>query len=277
MSDRYAPITLGAPEHATLVMNGFHVTDVRFVPGDVLPPHEHEWAGIAVMLDGSFDLCMRGHTYACTPSTAFTEPAGERHSNRMQRAGAHVVVVQVDPRARDRLRPYIEFADSVHHVPNSAAAAQARSIARELSTPDAVTPLAVEGLVLEFLAGLARAMDRQESRPPRWLARVEELLRERFRESLHVQEIASEVSVHPVHLMRVFRAHHGTSVGGYVRRLRLEWAAERLGKSDDSIASIAHQAGFADQSHFTRILRTHMGRTPARYRAAVRDMTILDD
>jgi AraC family transcriptional regulator len=40
--------------------------------------------------------------------------------------------------------------------------------------------------------------------------------------------------------------------------------------TDDSIARIALDAGFADQSHFTRAFRRHHGVTPARYRELVR-------
>ena len=270
MPDRFAPIDLGAPEHTSLAIEGFRVTDVRFRPNDVIPPHEHEWAVIAVMLEGSFDVHLRGHNYACMPLTTFTEPAGERHDNRMQRAGARVLAVQVDPQASERLRPYTSVADAVHHWPHASASRRARAMAAELHAPDTATPLAVEGLVLEFLADLARGSTRAELARPRWLARVEDLLHERFRDTLRTAAIASEVDVHPVHLMRVFRAHHRQSLGAYVRRLRIDWAAERLIRSDDPLVHIAHAAGFADQSHFTRLFRAHTGRTPARYRAAKR-------
>ena len=73
--------------------------------------------------------------------------------------------------------------------------------------------------------------------------------------------------MHPAHLARVFRAHHGVSVGEYARRLRLAWAAGELARTDTPLAVIASQAGFADQSHFTRLFRQHLGITPARYRA----------
>jgi AraC-like DNA-binding protein/quercetin dioxygenase-like cupin family protein len=268
MPDRFVPITFGAPEHAGLEFAGFRVIEVRFLPEQYLPPHEHEWASIAVMLEGSFDLRMRGRTYSCPPSTAFTEPAGDRHANRMQRAGAHLLVVQVDPAHYEPLRPYAGLIGSMHHLPRAPVSRYARSVAGELAAPDDVTPLSVEGLVLEFLATLARSLDGRERHPPPWLVRVEDMLHERFRESLRVQEIAAEVNVHPAYLMRVFRERHRTTLGGYVRQLRIQWAAERVLCTDQPLAAIAHAAGFADQSHFTRLFRRHTGRTPARYRAA---------
>ena len=66
--------------------------------------------------------------------------------------------------------------------------------------------------------------------------------------------------------MRAFRARFGVSVGTYVRRERIRWASRALRNTDAPIAEIALQAGFADQSHFTRTFVRHMGVSPGRYR-----------
>jgi AraC family transcriptional regulator len=92
----------------------------------------------------------------------------------------------------------------------------------------------------------------QAGRPPRWLARAEELLRAHAFTQRRLGEVAAQVGVHPVHLQRVFRAHHGMSMGAYQRRLRLDWAARMLVSSEQPIVDIALEAGFADHSHFTR-------------------------
>jgi AraC-like DNA-binding protein len=55
-----------------------------------------------------------------------------------------------------------------------------------------------------------------------------------------------------------------------LRELRLTWAAGRLADSDDAIAQVALEAGFFDQSHFTRMFKRHFGLTPLAYRRAAR-------
>jgi AraC family transcriptional regulator len=107
-------------------------------------------------------------------------------------------------------------------------------------------------------------------RPGRWLQEAYELLQERFRETPTAAEIAAQVGVHPSHLARCFRAYYRESLGGCVRRLRLEWAAGELVRSDVPLAFLANEAGFVDQSHFTRSFKSRFGMTPARYRAAHR-------
>jgi AraC family transcriptional regulator len=60
------------------------------------------------------------------------------------------------------------------------------------------------------------------------------------------------------------------TVARYARGLRLDWAAQRLVEGDCTLAEVAAQAGFADQSHFTRAFREYAGVTPGRYRALLR-------
>jgi AraC family transcriptional regulator len=130
------------------------------------------------------------------------------------------------------------------------------------------TPLVLEGLALELTAAAARGPATPRAQP--WLERARELLHERGLPPPTATEIAARVGVHPSHLARAFRAQYGESVGDCARRLRLEWAAGRLARSDVALVSLATEAGFVDQSHFTRAFKQQFGLTPARYRRAHR-------
>jgi AraC family transcriptional regulator len=78
------------------------------------------------------------------------------------------------------------------------------------------------------------------------------------------------VGVHPVTLARGFRRAYGCSVGAYLRRLRVARAAQRLAETDDALAEIALEAGFADQSHFSNLFRRETGVSPSAFRRSVR-------
>jgi AraC-like DNA-binding protein len=67
-----------------------------------------------------------------------------------------------------------------------------------------------------------------------------------------------------------FRREYGVTVTEYARSLRLEWARTQIVLDAAPLARIAYEAGFADQSHFTRAFRRHTGVTPGRYRELVR-------
>jgi AraC-like DNA-binding protein len=52
--------------------------------------------------------------------------------------------------------------------------------------------------------------------------------------------------------------------------LRSRTAMERISQGEDSLARLAVEVGFADQSHLTRTIRRHTGRSPAELRALLR-------
>jgi AraC family transcriptional regulator len=274
MAARHAPITLGSSESRCADVDGLLVTWVRFPPLAKLPLHTHERATVAVILNGSFEGLMRHTSHPCPASTFLTEPPGEPHGNVFDRAGADVLTVQPDPDRLDLAEPFAGVLGEVNHIRDLGVASMARRAASELRIPDSVAPFAVEGLVLELLALAARLRNADaigaERRAPRWLSQARTLLHDRYRDQLRLAEVAGVVGVHPVHLARVFRLKYGTPVGAYVRGLRLTWAAARLTDSEDTIAQIALEAGFFDQSHFTRMFRRQFGLTPQAYRRAVR-------
>jgi AraC family transcriptional regulator len=114
-----------------------------------------------------------------------------------------------------------------------------------------------------------RSASKSDRRFPQWLERVRNILEQRFAEPYKLSEIAAEAGVHPVHLAREFRKHYGTSVGEYLRRVRIEYACRELMGSNAAVTNIAAAAGFADQSHFSRTFKRFCGTTPGRYRASV--------
>lgn len=262
---------MGSHDWTTTEVGPFRVTDAWFPPGAELPAHTHDRPCMGVTLEGSFDLTFPGQLFECAPTSVSIEPLGERHSNRIGNAGAHLLVLQPDPGASELLRPCENLLSRVTHRRHPGVAGDAWRLTQELRASDSAAALSIEGLILQMLAAATRL---DESDPlgagvPQWLERAHELIRARFRERLTMRHIADEVGVHPVHLGRSFRARYRVLIGTYVRRLRLEWASRQLASSGASLAAIALQAGFTDQSHFTRLFKTYAGVTPAQYRRLV--------
>lgn len=117
-----------------------------------------------------------------------------------------------------------------------------------------------------------RSVDTSVRRLPLWLEQARKLLQTQFAEQPTLSMIADDVGVHPVHLARQFRKHYGSSVGEYLRSLRIEFACEQLLASDEPLVKIATAAGFADQSHFSRTFRRLRGTTPGKYRTALKSV-----
>ena len=101
------------------------------------------------------------------------------------------------------------------------------------------------------------------------MTEARQLLHDRFNEALTLTDVAEDVNVHPVHLSREFKREFGWTVGDYVRRLRVDFVRRQL-STGAALADLALQAGFADQSHLTRVFKRLTGQTPHQLRAAGR-------
>jgi AraC family transcriptional regulator len=131
---------------------------------------------------------------------------------------------------------------------------------------DSLSPLIVEGLMMEIAGEGARQTYEKGYGVPTWMNKAVTLLKERSKESLTLAEIADFAGVHPIHLAQTFRKTQGLTVGQFLRRERLENARHDLLKTEKLLAEIAFDNGFADQSHFSRLFKQKFGTTPAVYR-----------
>jgi AraC family transcriptional regulator len=267
MSLRYRAITSGAAGAKSLQVDGLLVSALDYAPETRTPAHENEGACLTVTLHGSWLVHDCAKAFACTPGVVHVVPGGARHYSRFESAGARMFALYVAEEKQDELGAARGALDSVRHFRDGRVEELARSAMREIQFPDAATSLALEGLALEMLAWTARPHGNVPGeKRSRWLRRVEERLRAEFRTTPSYEEIAREVGVHRVHLARSFRAATGLSMGAFVRRLRLEWTADQLVRTSKPLVELAAEAGFADQSHFTRLFRAKTGMTPALYR-----------
>jgi len=267
------PVTLGSPAFRSTATDDFRVTEAEFAPNTVLPAHAHERTIVGVIVAGGFDLTIGARRLPIHAGACMIEPAGTAHSNRLGPTGSRNVILELAPHlAGEWFDAGPRFLEEPAAVRDGRLARIATLLRRELQSPDAVSPLAIEALGLELLALAARrtAVEGRGRSRPAWLLRVEERLHATLDAPVSLSELASEAGVHRVHVGRTFRAYFGCSIGDYHRQLRIQWAARELAAGDDTLSNIAQRAGFADQSHFTRVFRQWMGTTPQHYRAQQR-------
>jgi AraC family transcriptional regulator len=86
---------------------------------------------------------------------------------------------------------------------------------------------------------------------------------------LDARELAKAANWSSFHFHRCFKAVTGENVNDYVRRTRLEMAANQLiFLTDESIIQIAQQCGFQSAASFTHAFKKQFGCTPSRWRAS---------
>jgi AraC family transcriptional regulator len=264
------PVSLGSPKFDTLACGPFLVTNALFPAAHTLGKHFHDRTVLGVTLAGEWDSIVGSTRLANAPGMLHVEPAGDCHVNQFGSQGAHVVIIQPD-QSDTLLQPFKSLLATAFQIRVGFPGLQiAERLRRELCRQDDLTPLAVESLCLDMLVSTSRLQRIGDEPAPAWLSRTVDYVRARFLERPSLRELGDVAGVSPGHFSREFRRLYGMSAAQYLRRLRLEWAAERLRKPDDPLAEIASAAGFADQSHFTRRFKRQFGVTPAAFRAASR-------
>lgn len=261
-------VTHGADMPTSVRAGPFRASIACYPPNLRIPSHFHDWSCVSVLLEGRFEQRFHGRTCDCPPGVVLAKPPGERHEDRWFSAWSRHFIIEVDPGRHADLGPIRPIAEQILHVDGIGAELIAMAAWRELREADSMTPLAIEGLALQLLARTGRRdMERTDRETlPTWLRTARDYLHDNFARSFRLVDVAKVAGVHPDHLSRSFSARFRTTIGEYVRRLRVEAAATRLLASDESIAAIAYGTGFSDQSHLTRTFKRLMGVTPGRYR-----------
>ena len=90
------------------------------------------------------------------------------------------------------------------------------------------------------------------------------------REWPRVGELANIAGVHRVQLARQFRRYFGCSVSAYIRRSRVQLAAERI-VAGGNIAAASHDAGFYDHAHLCRAFEAETSLSPSGWRSVSSD------
>jgi AraC family transcriptional regulator len=257
----------GRQELNRIKRSGQTVTETQHAPSSIMPDHVHDAATICVTLTGHGIESIDGVSVPTGPGCVLMRGPNMMHANQYGAVPHRGFMIELEQEWLHTCRHFLRVFEGQRYFSGGLVSALALRIYRESRVKDSVAPVIVEGLMLELLGHASRSLIKTPVRPPSWLTQARDLLHGRFNDSLNLDEIANAVGVHPTHLARTFKKHYRTTVGEYVRRLRLDWATRQLSETEDSIAEIAASAGFYDQSHFSHLFKLHTGFTPAYFRA----------
>jgi AraC family transcriptional regulator len=258
-----------APTHSQ-VYDGVSIAESTYALGTIMTPHAHDSALITLVLSGDATEENRGRSRNLQAQTLLFTPAYEMHGHQFRNEGRWLNMQVSDSWLARVAAGNAALPVLTQLLQNHTAVAWANRIRTELRQHDAVSQLAIEGALLLLLTDLSRAQSSGERTRPRWLVIVEDAIEASVAEPPSVDALASMAGVHASHLLRTFKRHHGMTIASYVRKRRIERARGEIGAGKRPLSSIALDAGFADQSHFTRVFRQTYGETPGHYARSLR-------
>jgi AraC-like DNA-binding protein len=247
---------------------GFRRLAARF-HGHAYDAHRHDCYAVGVTLAGVQAFQYRGAERASSVGQTMVLHPDEVHDGHAGAAeGFTYHMLYVDPAligaALDGASP--PFVRDVVAKDDELAAIIAEAFE---DFPHAPAAMAVDSIVARLADTLDRRSDRRPPRPGRrdCLAaaeRARQLLEETTDPAISSADLERVTGFDRYALSRAFRAAFGSSPHRYLVARRVA-RAQRLLTTGASLADAAAGAGFADQSHFTRHFKAHLGLTPGRY------------
>jgi len=100
-------------------------------------------------------------------------------------------------------------------------------------------------------------------------ARVRNILRSRLAEPPSLEQLSKEVGVSQFHLSRTFSKETGMTIPQFLRRIRMERAAELLCGGGHNVTQAAFAVGYASLGHFSKSFCEVIGCCPTLYPQAL--------
>ncbi len=236
-----------------------------------LPTHTHDTYSIGIALHGVQRLVFAEQTLLAGPGTVLLSSPGQvvAHAPLPGSGWAHKML-HVSP-------DFLRHLQRQGYIPRrqpltfgSPLRSDAAWVARYDALHQQQTPPSEQALGALLGALFAPAVVGGGAPDPRFqgaVADVQAYLQGHQQQKLALDGLASRFALDKYQLVRQFRQHVGMTPNGYLTMLRVE-QAKRLLAQGCSLVETALEAGFYDQSHFSRYFLRYTGFTPGDFQRA---------
>ncbi|HUP44006.1 MAG TPA: AraC family transcriptional regulator [Thermoanaerobaculia bacterium] len=242
----------------------WYFRDKVLLPGEGHGWSSHSHAVITLVLAGRLNEDLGSEVQSCGAFELHYKPQGLPHATSTGPNGVRMLLVGFSETARDGERAM----GQPRVVPGGARAARAftelLSIASMVQQRSGDPRCAIRRLQEE---SLGRSTAGEVVKRPSWITEVRARIQAEEAQRNRLARLASEFGVHPVYLARTFRSCYGLTIGSLRRRLRTDRAVMRLLTGDVSLARLALELGYSDESHFAREFKRETGWTPGGFRS----------
>ena len=100
-------------------------------------------------------------------------------------------------------------------------------------------------------------------------------LDENFKDDINIEKVEAICHYSYRNINRIFEALHHETIGKYIKRLRLEKAAQYLLYSEMGVSEIGYEVGFIDRAVFSKAFKKKYGCAPSAFRIRNESMGII--
>jgi AraC-like DNA-binding protein len=273
-----------------LLYGGFSALGVSIEWHDFFARRELDWG--RSFHPGSVELCLNfagsGELHACEPvavrpqmAVAYTSRRTPVAARRLAGEVHRFLTIELHPDflakqiagAESALEPALRGKSSAVAPPRPLSVAHEQLAARLAAPPvsPAALPLWFQSKVLELIAEFLFApqpemfCERHKRLARERVARVKAVLAARLEAPPSLEELGREVGVSQFYLSRTFSAEVGMTIPQYLRRIRMERAAELLRAGTHNVTEAAFAVGYASLGHFSKSFCEVLGCCPTLY------------
>lgn len=106
----------------------------------------------------------------------------------------------------------------------------------------------------------------QKNEEPPMITRAKHFINEHQAESISLDQIAKTLNVSTFYFCKMFKKATGLTFTDYLARTRIERAKNLLLNPNARVSEVAYDCGFISLTHFNRIFKRIVGKSPTQYR-----------
>jgi AraC-like DNA-binding protein len=107
---------------------------------------------------------------------------------------------------------------------------------------------------------------REQNAEPPVIARAKQFIADHQTEELSLDQVARSVNTSKFYFCKMFKKTTGINFTDYVSRIRTERAKNLMINPNLRVSEIAYEVGFQSLTHFNRVFKRILGRSPTDYR-----------
>ena len=253
---------------------GVSIGDVSYAAHHRGEAHHHEGSYLSLILEGTYRGFCGDRTRQGSPGDVLLYARHHPHASDTGETPTRVAYLELPrwSRRNDRWQTLLALSASPARAGETTSIELRRLLLRMLGGAPATAVAAAARRVV------ARAEQDARRAPsaPSWIGPVQRRLYDSCLARVYLADVAEVFDLSVTNMARSFHKHVGCTIGEYVRRCRVSRAAASLSSVDRTIAAVAADHGFSDQSHMGRHFRQQLGLTPRTYRSLLRREPVAD-
>lgn len=250
-----------AAANACIVIRMISVFRIRYEKGQV-PPHRHERARLALLLEGSVIEETDGRAVDIRKHQLVFWREGVTHSNVFPRASLSLQL-ELSHDIYRHVAAY--FPPPSMPLDSDRFEGATQRLLQEVDRYDAASPMALQSALYEILARATRLTSSAQT-VSFAVTQAIRFANTSLSGPITIADLAAAANVSVRSLHERFAEELQTTPMDYVRDLRLARAESLLRDTEMRAAEIAEACGFYDQAHFSRLFKQRTGTTPRQYR-----------